>query len=104
VLNSLAAALTHGARLLDVVARWGGEEFAALVSYVDEEQLVAVAERLRIQIAEMEIPTGSGPIKVTVSIGATVTRTDDTAESVMKRADELMYKSKAAGRNRVTVG
>ena len=63
-----------------------------------------MAEKLRAMSEQSSLTIDSQTVRMTVSIGATVAMPDDTVESLVKRADELMYKSKQAGRNRVTVG
>ena len=63
----------------------------------------AIAERVRMLIASSFISLGAENLRVTVSIGGTVSRCGETAESIVKRADELMYRSKLDGRNRVTM-
>ena len=50
------------------------------------------------------LPAGKDTIRLTISAGATLATPGDTLETVIKRADKLLYESKAAGRNRVTVG
>jgi diguanylate cyclase (GGDEF)-like protein len=52
-------------------------------------------------VAVSELDAGSSQIRVTVSIGATMARADDTPQTLLKRADSLMYRAKAGGRNRV---
>ena len=59
------------------------------------------AERSRTLVAVSTLDAGSDQIRVTVSIGATMARADDTPQSLLKRADALMYQAKAGGRNRV---
>ena len=87
-----------------MVFRWGGEEFAGVLPHTDEATLEAIAERLRILVAHSRVSTGSGELTVTVSIGGTLAKTEDSAAALVKRADTLMYASKTNGRNRVTVG
>jgi len=84
-----------------VVARWGGDEFIAVITNVDYEQLVATANRFRSLVERSN--RAAGPVKqVTISIGATLARGDDTEETLLERADRFMYESKNAGKNRVT--
>jgi diguanylate cyclase (GGDEF)-like protein len=89
-------------RPYDVLGRWGGEEFAVLVPYVNKEQLHAVASRLRSMVERASIFTGESIVKITLSIGATLATSEDTIQSIMKRADKLMYMSKNTGKNKVT--
>ncbi|MBN2308950.1 MAG: sensor domain-containing diguanylate cyclase [Candidatus Hydrogenedentes bacterium] len=104
VLRTVAATLTGSVRAEDCAGRWGGEEFVVLLRRLDGAQALApLAERCRALIERSDIPIEHGTITVTASIGGTCVRDDDTAESILKRADALMYRSKQEGRNRVTV-
>ena len=88
----------------DLVARIGGEEFAVMVWADSLEQARSVAERLRRGIAEVTVPTGTDvPCRMTASFGVAVAQAVDhpTLESLLKRADRLLYEAKLAGRNRV---
>jgi diguanylate cyclase (GGDEF)-like protein/PAS domain S-box-containing protein len=104
VLKALCRTLSHNLRSGNVMGRWGGEEFLVIVGGTSAERLEFFAERCRMLIAESSIPLPAGELRVTVSVGATLMRRDDSDQSVIKRADELMYKSKVDGRNRVTIG
>jgi diguanylate cyclase (GGDEF)-like protein/PAS domain S-box-containing protein len=104
ILRIVANTLRHSLRLSDSCGRWGGEEFVALVLDLDLEGLRKVAEKLRTAVLETKVREGGGELNVTISIGATLARPGDTLQTLIERADQLMYKSKQAGRNRVTVG
>ncbi len=82
--------------------RWGGEEFVILASNVSSLQLFELAERMRVLVATSALIKGKEEIRVTVSAGAAIARPEDDAESLARRADELMYQSKREGRNRTT--
>ena len=104
VLRMVAATLKNGLRNTDVVGRWGGEEFLAILYDVDSlEALKLICEKLRHLVQFSHLDLMGKNLEVTISIGATLFRHDDTPESLVRRADELMYQSKKAGRNRVTV-
>lgn len=86
----------------DVVARIGGEEFAAMVWVDSLAQAHSLAERLRRCIAEVAVPTGTDvPCRMTASFGVAVAYAADhpSLESLLKRADHLLYAAKLAGRN-----
>ncbi len=100
----VAHAVRSRLRAHDYVARWGGEEFVALVAGVRDDTLAAVAEHLRRTVEEASVPGPQGPVRATISIGATLLRPDDSDGSALARADSLLYESKRAGRNRVTTG
>jgi diguanylate cyclase (GGDEF)-like protein/PAS domain S-box-containing protein len=104
VLKMVARTLAYCSRSFDTVARWGGEEFIAAVMNVDEESLLRIAERYRAVVGSSHIRVGDTVLRVTISLGATLATGDDTLESVVRRADGLMYRSKQAGRNCVTLG
>lgn len=103
VLRTVSRTLSGGLRPGDFVGRWGGEEFLAIVLDVSTDELTSLAERSRTLLAQSSTQANSSRIQVTASIGATMLRATDTQASVVSRADELMYRSKSLGRNRVTV-
>lgn len=102
VLHLVARTLSANSRSLDTVARWGGEEFAAIIANAREEELSAVAEKLRamVEASGLHGPLNE-PLRVTVSIGGALARPNETASELMKRADDMLYAAKKAGRNRV---
>jgi diguanylate cyclase (GGDEF)-like protein/PAS domain S-box-containing protein len=104
VLQMVANTLVHASRTFDVVARWGGEEFVASVANISSVQLRAIANRFHALVRQSRLTLDSGTLAVTVSGGATLAQVDDTMETLIKRADSLMYESKLAGRNTVTFG
>lgn len=89
----------------DLLARWGGEEFVALLPETDCVGALAVAENLRLAIIELEIAHEASTVAkiVTVSIGAASALPGHIAsyESLMQRADEAVYRAKDLGRNQV---
>ncbi|HVN31548.1 MAG TPA: sensor domain-containing diguanylate cyclase [Thermoanaerobaculaceae bacterium] len=101
-LRTVAKTLAGNARSFDLVGRWGGEEFLVALVNVDEARITALGERFRALIGTSRVATGNGNIRITVSIGATLARVGDRVDTLVRRADELMYESKKAGRNRVT--
>jgi diguanylate cyclase (GGDEF)-like protein/PAS domain S-box-containing protein len=103
VLKMVAQTLEHNLRASDLVARWGGEEFVALLHQVTEKSLARTAEKLRTLVATSFVEWKGSELRVTISVGATPFRPNDTPQSVVARADKLLYRSKAAGRNRVTL-
>jgi len=102
VLKLVANTLKSNCRPFDSFCRWGGEEFVGLLRNVDAATLLQVAERVRMLVEESFILHHGTRLGVTISIGGTLARTEDSAESLIRRADQLMYQNKQAGRNRVT--
>jgi diguanylate cyclase (GGDEF)-like protein len=102
VLVMVANTLRHNMRSEDAVARWGGEEFVALLAGLDDTGLVVMAEKLRTLVERSFLRLKDQNVGVTISIGITLIRMDDTFKSVIDRADHNMYKSKQAGQNCVT--
>jgi diguanylate cyclase (GGDEF)-like protein/PAS domain S-box-containing protein len=103
VLAGVAATIHGSIRAGDVVARWGGEEFAVLVESSDEAGLIETADRLRALVAQSETRSDGIRIRVHVSVGGALALPEDTAESLFTRTDEAMYAAKHAGRNRVEI-
>lgn len=103
VLKTAAKTFLHGIRSFDMAARWGGEEFLIILENVTKNQLLAIAEKLRILIEQSSISADTGIIHPTISVGATIVLPEDDSDSLLKRIDRLMYVSKTAGRNRVTI-
>ncbi len=104
VLQVMSRTLKESLRAIDEAARWGGEEFIVSISNVNRAQLYQAAERIRMLVTKSKIPLPEEhEIDATVSIGATVATEKDTVSSLVKRADRLMYQSKEAGRDKVTI-
>lgn len=104
VLQELARRLREQVRTIDLCCRIGGEEFLVILPSTELQVGFTVAERLRRTIASKPFDVGakSGPLAITVSIGvADFQAIGDTPESILKRADEALYKAKRSGRNRV---
>ncbi|MBW1807457.1 MAG: sensor domain-containing diguanylate cyclase [Deltaproteobacteria bacterium] len=102
VLKLVSLTLLNSLRPFDFLGRWGGEEFVAIVVNVDKRKLTYIADRARSLIEQSTLKLGDLSIPVTVSIGATLAKAGDTTESLLNRADALMYRAKAHGRNQVT--
>lgn len=101
VLKMVARALGHNIRTTDMVGRWGGEEFLVIASHVSFQNLKQLADKLRTMIEKSFLSTRDIFVRTTMTFGVTMVRTDDTEITLMARADRLMYRGKAGGRNRV---
>jgi two-component system cell cycle response regulator len=104
VLREFASRVRKSIRGIDLACRYGGEEFVILMPETDMAVATIVAERLRRRIASepFAIQQGAGMVQATISIGiATFAAADDTIASILKRADQALYRAKRDGRNRV---
>jgi diguanylate cyclase (GGDEF)-like protein len=104
LLKAITQAVTKGMRPVDIIGRWGGEEFLVLMPDLDAIALGDLAERCRVLVAQSVVETDSVRVSVTASIGATVLSHADSAASAIRRVDELMYQSKHSGGDRTTAG
>lgn len=104
-LRTIAATMAGAVRIYDLVARWGGEEFLVLCPGIDSADLLRLANRLRVLVNRSGLRLDDGELMpLSISIGASVATEEDTAETLLARADAALYRSKAEGRNRVTMG
>lgn len=103
VLAQVARVLSANLRPTDLVARYGGEEFVVLLPGALLPEAALAGERLREAVAHTaaRCPDGRRLPPITVSVGVTSLRADDTPAGLLKAADQAMYEAKAAGRNRV---
>ena len=104
VIKAVAAHLMAVARESDVLGRWGGEEFLAILPESDEEAAVALAERMRVALETSKMPLPDGE-QVTISLGVAALEAGKADawgwDRLVQRADRALYKAKKAGRNRV---
>ena len=103
VLKTVAKTLNANMRPYDICGRWGGEEFVVVTCHTDVANLNILAERIRILVSASYIEFNNKPLNVTVSIGGCLVAEHDNVASIIARADSLMYESKKAGRDRVTI-
>ncbi len=97
-LAAVAAAFRAELRAYDLCARFGGDEFLVVLPETDEEEAVAVAERIQEWLAEHPLPTSEGMLAVGVSIGAASLQDGEPEIGTMlARADAAMYEEKRAG-------
>lgn len=104
VLREVAQRVLSSLRSMDLAARFGGEEFVALLLETDIDAGRDVAERIRRRVAESPVRADGVDVCMSVSIGATqVDGGDVTVDALLDRADRALYTAKEAGRDRVAV-
>jgi diguanylate cyclase (GGDEF)-like protein len=104
VLQALVKTSQNTLRTIDHFGRIGGEEFACILPDTDEDQALACAERLRLDLTMLCIDTRQGPLKFTVSIGvALLEPTHASWNALLKDADTALYRAKNTGRNQVVL-
>lgn len=104
MLKMISTTMINSLRSCDIIGRWGGEEFVALLINMKADAIFPVVDRFRrlVENSALTLDDGSS-LSATVSIGATIARAGETAELLVERADKLMFESKERGRNLVTV-
>jgi diguanylate cyclase (GGDEF)-like protein len=101
VLREFSRRLRAVLRGQDRLARWGGDEFLAVLTATPFAEAMAIAERLRASLADEPIVTPAGPLTVTLSIGVAHAHPGEDVEACLQRADKRLYAAKQGGRNRV---
>jgi len=101
-LQMVANSLLNAVRSSDLIGRWGGEEFLAVFPVVGGEQLQQIAERMRMLVDASSVQRQGTEIRITISIGAVFVKKSSSKEHIIRMADQLMYRSKSEGRNRIT--
>jgi diguanylate cyclase (GGDEF)-like protein len=100
VLKTIVSLIKEEVRKIDYLIRWGGDEFILILPETNLEGTKGLAERIRNSIANHKFDNMEG---VTVSLGITHFSKGDTKDTLMKRADEALYKAKMNGGNRVEI-
>jgi len=104
VLRNIAESIKRNMRHNDLVGRWGGEEYVGIYAINTPDDLAIIGEKFRQLVKNTEVTHNDLRLNVSVSVGISAVRAYDTVESLVARADALMYRSKKDGKNRVTVG
>ncbi len=101
VIKKIAEILMNSIREIDNVFRWGGDEFVIVLKNCNLENAYKIGEKIKTTIFEMELKEKSEKIKISISAGVVQYKENETEDEVLKRADELLYKSKEKGKNRI---
>ena len=102
-LKELATSLIDTMRASDIAFRYGGEEFALILSNTDSKAALLVAERIRVAVSQLSCNDGSRSFGFTVSLGVAQLNHGEDGASLFNRADSALYKAKKAGRNQTIV-
>lgn len=100
VIHMVAETLRTAIRGTDLAGRLGGDEFLVVATHLSPNQLAPLAEKLRRILSTSFLMVDSDRVSIATSFGATMTRDDDTAQTLLERADRLLYQAKNSGRNR----
>jgi diguanylate cyclase len=103
ILQYVGTVLKNNIKGKDLVARYGGDEFAVILENAPQAGVKAIAETIRQQVEQSNLKrtdTGEPLGRVSVSIGYECARSEDSAEQVLERADKALYQAKIQGRNR----
>lgn len=103
VLRSVGEVLSTTLREMDIVCRFGGDEFAVICPGSKLHEAAIAAERVRQAVANKSISLKQSAVQVTVSLGVAEVANAEIAESLIQRADDALYAAKHAGRNRVNL-
>ncbi len=103
VLRDVARILRDTLRTVDSLGRYGGEEFAAILPHTDYDEALQTGERIRHAVADHPFRIGPRELRVTVSVGVATYPSDkvDSPGTLLREADQALYRAKQAGRNRV---
>ncbi len=104
VLKTVARTLKAAIRPYDLVGRWGGEEFLGVIRNVGIGKLEEIGNRMLMLVDRSSVEFNHQRLSVTISVGATLATRDDNRKTLVDRADQLMYRSKKDGGNRLTIG
>jgi diguanylate cyclase len=104
VLRLVALAVKQNVKQHDTACRYGGEEFAIILPQSALQEAAEISEKIRVAVMSKELvkrSTGANLGRVTISIGISIFRPGDTADSIISRADQALYAAKRGGRNMV---
>ncbi len=99
VLKKVAEVFVTNSRPFDLFGRWGGEEFIGIIRNINGSDLYNLGEKMRNLVSESKVVKNDEMLRITISIGATLVKQGDSINSLIERADRLLYKSKDSGKN-----
>jgi diguanylate cyclase (GGDEF)-like protein len=105
VLREVSKTIKENIRQIDLVGRYGGEEFIVILAETDKDGAIQAAERIRQAVEYSDIKAYDEELKVTISLGIS-TLSEDAAKDIqgfIDRADQALYQAKEKGRNRICV-
>ena len=102
-ISEVARQISALTRTIDGTARIGGEEFVVVLPDTNLDGAAKVADRIRLGIEELHLPTHRGMLRITISAGVAYRHQDETYSEFFDRADAALYASKRSGRNRVSL-
>ncbi len=103
VLKSVAASVQDSLRASDLVFRYGGEEFVVVLSGIQEDNALKLAEKIRKDVEKEYFVDKDQKLKVTISLGVACVKEGESEIELFERADKAMYVAKSKGRNRVEI-
>jgi diguanylate cyclase (GGDEF)-like protein len=104
ILREVSKVIKENIRQIDLIGRYGGEEFLIILTETDKEQAIAAAERIRESIEEKHIKVYDEELKVTISMGISVFPDEASdVQTLIEKADSALYQAKQEGRNRVCI-
>lgn len=103
VLKGVADSIKSQLRNVDMVFRFGGEEFLVLLSNTTREAAAMVGERLRFAVQAQNYKADGNQVELTVSLGCSTLLPGESADSLLRRADSALYVAKREGRNRLAM-
>jgi len=104
LINLVAQTLREQCRKMDTLARWGGEEYLALLPETECNEAMQMANRIREAVATSSVVVNQQTIRATISIGVAEIQSVESIDRLLQRADEALYRAKTLGRNRVCGG
>lgn len=103
VLLELSKVISNEIRIMDILARWGGEEFLLLLPATDEQGAFQLSERIRQRIEDKNLIYECKNLSITITMGICEYSEDTTAKELIKKADQALYNGKSHGRNTVVI-